>query len=61
MRAAWLKFPEMAPEPLDQIYECISESRYRYQSGGGSFVAELATNSVGFVTHYSGLWQLEQN
>jgi hypothetical protein len=35
VRAAWLRFPEMTLEPLDQIYERISESRYRYETGGG--------------------------
>ena len=61
VRAAWVRFPEMALEPLDQTYQRVSESRYRYESSGGSFVAELETNRVGFVTHYPGLWQLEQN
>jgi hypothetical protein len=59
VRAAWLRFPAVALESLDQTYERVSESRYRYESGGGSFVAMLETNTVGFVTHYPGLWQLE--
>jgi uncharacterized protein len=60
VRAAWLRFPVVTLEPLDQIYERVSESRYRYESGGGSFVAMLETNAVGFVTQYPGLWQLEE-
>jgi hypothetical protein len=59
VRAAWLRFPEMTLEPLDQIYERISESRYRYETRGGSFVAVLETNRVGFVTDYAGQWQVE--
>jgi hypothetical protein len=56
VRAAWLGFPEMSVEPLDQVYERLSESRYRYESGQGSFVLE--TNAVGFVTRYPGLWEI---
>jgi hypothetical protein len=60
VRAAWLRFPALTLEPLDQTYERVSESRYRYESRGGSFVAMLETNAVGFVTHYPGLWQVEE-
>jgi hypothetical protein len=59
LRAAWLRFPELTLEPLDQTYERVSESLYRYESRGGSFVAMLETNAVGLVTHYPGLWQVE--
>jgi uncharacterized protein len=58
--AAWLRFPALTLESLDQTYERVSESRYRYESGGGSFVVMLETNAVGFVTHYPGLWELEE-
>ena len=60
VRAAWLRFPEMTLEPLDQIYEHLSASRYRYESGGGSFAAVLDVNAAGFVTSYPGLWRLEE-
>jgi len=60
VRAAWLRFPAVTLESLDQRYERLSESRYRYESGGGSFVAILETNAVGLVTLYPGLWQLEE-
>jgi hypothetical protein len=56
VRAAWLRFPELTLEPLDQTYERMLESRYRYESRGGSFVAMLETNAAGFVTSYPGLW-----
>jgi hypothetical protein len=59
VRAAWLRFPALSLELLDQTYERVSESRYRYESGAGSFVAMLDTNDAGFVTQYQGLWQLE--
>ncbi len=57
--AAWLRFPELTLEPLDQVYERVSEFTYRYSSRQGSFVALLETNATGFVTHYPNLWQLE--
>jgi uncharacterized protein len=60
VRAAWLRFPAITLESLDQTYERVSESRYRYESRGGSFVALLETNAAGFVTHYPGLWQREE-
>jgi hypothetical protein len=60
VRAAWLRFPAVMLESLDQIYVRVSESRYRYESSGGSFVAVLETNAAGFVTQYPGLWQLEE-
>jgi hypothetical protein len=60
VRAAWLRFPALTLEPLDQTYERVSASRYRYESGGGSFVAMLETNAVGFITNYPGLWQVEE-
>ena len=56
VRAAWLRFPNLTLEVLDQTYERVSESRYRYESRGGSFVAMLETNAAGLVTRYPGLW-----
>ncbi|MGH9197269.1 MAG: putative glycolipid-binding domain-containing protein, partial [Acidimicrobiia bacterium] len=44
---------------LDQSYERVAESRYRYESASRAFVAMLETNAAGFVTRYPGLWILE--
>jgi hypothetical protein len=60
VRAAWLRFPGLTLEVLDQTYERVSDSLYRYESRGGSFVAMLETNANGFVTRYPGLWELEE-
>jgi hypothetical protein len=60
VRAAWLRFPAMTLELLDQTYERVSESRYRYESRGGTFLAMLETNAAGFVTRYPGLWEREE-
>jgi hypothetical protein len=59
VNAAWLRFPSFELEPLAQVYTRLDEFRYRYSSGGGSFVRELTVNEVGFVTDYPGLWQVE--
>jgi hypothetical protein len=58
VRAAWLFFPDLTLKPLDQTYERVAESLYRYESG--TFVAMLETNNIGFVTRYPGLWEVEQ-
>ena len=59
VRAAWLRFPSFALEPLAQTYTRLSQGVYRYESAGGAFVADLQVNEAGFVTTYPGLWQAE--
>jgi hypothetical protein len=54
-----LRFPELTLEPLPQRYTRLDDRRYHYESDGGSFVAELAVDAVGFVTDYPQLWQAE--
>ncbi len=58
--AAWLRFPGFKLEPLSQLYKRIDETRYRYESDGGSFVTELSVNAEGFVTKYPNLWGTEE-
>ncbi len=57
--AAWLRFPSFELEPLVQIYKRVNEFTYRYESGGGTFTANLTVNETGFVTYYPGIWQAE--
>ena len=59
VRAAWLRFPGFTLEPLEQIYERIDDGTYRYESAGGSFVAELQVDAAGFVTRYPNFWEVE--
>jgi hypothetical protein len=59
VRAAWLRFPSFALEPLNQIYRRIDRTTYRYESAGGQFVADLQVNAIGVVTEYPHLWQIE--
>jgi hypothetical protein len=59
--AAWLRFPGFRFEPLDQLYRRVGTSLYHYESAGGSFVAELEVDDVGFVTSYGDLWRVENS
>lgn len=52
VKAAWLRFPGFALEPLSQVYRRIAVETYRYESAGGAFVADLAVNTAGFVIAY---------
>lgn len=58
-RAAWLTFPALALEPLEQTYRRLDERRYAYESLGGAFRATLEFVPEGFVTDYPGLWTVE--
>jgi uncharacterized protein len=59
VRAAWVRFPELTLEVLDQVYTRLAGDRYLYESAGGSFRRELRVNDVGFVVDYPGLWIAE--
>lgn len=59
VRAAWLRFPGFALEPLEQRYRRTAEDGYRYESAGGAFVRDLAVNADGFVTRYPGFFESE--
>lgn len=58
VRCAWLRFPELRLEALDQTYEKMTERSYRYTSNvdGELFSARLDTDAYGLVVHYEGLW-----
>jgi uncharacterized protein len=55
--AAWVRFPELALEPLPQRYTRLSDRRYRYESNGGAFVAHLDVDDAGLVVTYEGGWE----
>jgi hypothetical protein len=57
VRAAWLRFPELTLEPLDQRYTRLDDRTYRYESAGGTFMRILRTNAAGFALSYPGLWE----
>ena len=59
VRAAWLRFPSFALEPLDQTYTRLENRTYRYESGGGRFVADLTVDDAGLVIDYGKIWSRE--
>lgn len=61
VRAAWLSFPALALEPLDQVYRRVAAGVYRYEAaaGVGYYAEDLRVNDAGVVTDYPGLWALE--
>jgi uncharacterized protein len=59
VRAAWLRFPGLTLEVLDQSYTRTATDRYLYVSAGGAFRRELLVDESGFVLEYPGLWSVE--
>jgi uncharacterized protein len=61
VRSAWLRFPELRLEPLDQTYTREGERAYRYRADvdGEPFTARLDTDAFGRVLGYEGLWEAE--
>ncbi len=52
--AAWLRFPSLEVQRLDQSYERLDKQRYRYRSG--RFTADLAVDNDGVVLRYGVNW-----
>lgn len=61
VRSAWLRFPELRLEPLEQTYTREAEGVYRYRADvdGELFTAQLDTDAFGRVLRYEGLWIAE--
>ncbi|HEX6036706.1 putative glycolipid-binding domain-containing protein [Longimicrobium sp.] len=63
VRSAWLRFPELRLEALEQIYTREAERAYRYRAhiegDGEPFTARLDTDAFGRVLRYEGLWEAE--
>ena len=61
VRSAWLRFPELRLEPLEQTYTREAEQTFRYRAlvDGEPFVARLDTDVFGRVIRYEGLWEME--
>jgi hypothetical protein len=60
VRAAWLRFPSFALEPLEQSYERLDKNLYRYESAGGRFVALVGVDDSGLITDYGEIWAREE-
>ena len=61
--SAWLRFPELRLERLEQTYVRETESSFRYHAlvDGEPFVARLDTDAFGRVLVYEGLWEAEHS
>jgi NAD(P)-dependent dehydrogenase (short-subunit alcohol dehydrogenase family) len=61
VRSAWLRFPELRLEPLEQTYTREADQRFRYRAlvDGQPFVARLDTDAFGRVLRYEGLWEAD--
>lgn len=54
---AWLRFPDMTLERLEQTYRRLGVFRWEYASG--EFRADVEVDSEGLVTRYGGFWVRE--
>jgi hypothetical protein len=59
VRAAWLRFPSLRLEPLEQSYTRVGTNLYRYESAGGRFVASVEVDEAGLVVEYGEIWRRE--
>jgi hypothetical protein len=59
VRAAWIRFPQLTVEVLEQTYTRTAPETYKYESAGGAFRRDLAVNADGLVVDYPGLWIAE--
>lgn len=55
--AAYLAFPALRLERLDQSYRRLDASRYAYAAPRFDYEAVLEVAETGFVTSYPGLWE----
>jgi len=61
IRAAWVRFPDLAVVAVNQSYARVAENGYRFRNLDGGFTALLATDSDGFPTDYEGVWRQVAN
>jgi hypothetical protein len=59
VRAAWVRFPELSVEVLEQAYTRLAKNRYLYESNDGAFRKELLVSKEGFVLEYADYWHAE--
>lgn len=57
VRTAWIRIPSLALEVLPQRYTRLTQTRYRYESNDGRFVAEVDVDAHGLVTNYPPGWE----
>jgi hypothetical protein len=61
VRTAWMRFPELRIEPLEQSYRREAARVFRFDAmvDGERFEARLDTDDFGRVLLYEGLWKAE--
>jgi hypothetical protein len=59
VRAAWVRFPELSLEILEQVYKRLDADHYLYESADGSFRKELLVGADGFVLDYPDFWRAD--
>lgn len=59
VRAAWVRFPTLTLQVLEQVYTRIGTDRYRYESANGTFQRDLTVSADGWVIEYPDFWQAE--
>jgi hypothetical protein len=59
VRTAWVRFPELRVEALEQAYHRVAERIFQYDAliDGARFQARLETDEFGNVVLYEGLWE----
>lgn len=57
VKALWVRMPHLAVESAAQRYTRLAEDRYRYESLGSDFRAELKVDEVGIPVSYAGIWE----
>jgi hypothetical protein len=57
VRSAWLTFPDLALEPLEQVYHRTGPATYHYDAPDHGVAVELEVDAAGFVVRYPGLWE----
>jgi hypothetical protein len=58
VRAAWVRFPDLSLEVLEQVYTRLDATRYLYESANGAFRRELTVSADGFVLEYPDFWRV---
>ena len=56
-RAAWLRLPDLALEPLEQSYRRVGEHAYEYHAPG--YTGLLEVDATGMIARYPGRWERE--
>jgi hypothetical protein len=56
--AAYVAFPELRFERLEQTYVRLDAGRYRYKATAYEYDEVLSVSSIGFVTTYPRLWEV---